>query len=135
MNILGVDITLTHVLSVWGAGLSSVLSIMKLMEYWNNRFQIEVSPILRGSVEMGHDISIKNLSSKPILLEYMEIFNKNGKEEKSLWSPEDSFIDARIEPYGSKLFNFSEADYFPWEKEVYARLYFAGKKPIVKSIA
>jgi hypothetical protein len=134
MEIFGIKVGLTLVLSLWGAALSTILSILKVMEYWNNRFQIELSPILRGHVEVGHDLSIKNLSSKPVLLEYMELFTKNGKEEKCIWSPEDSFLNTRIEPHDTKVYNFSEGDYFPWKKDVYARLFFAGKKPIIKSI-
>lgn len=134
MEIFGIKVGLTLVLSLWGAVLSTILSILKVMEYWDNRFKIELSPILRGDAEMGHDLSIKNLSSKPVLLEYMELFMKKGKEEKDIWSPEDSFLNARIEPHDTKMYNFSEADYFPWKKGVYARLHFAGKKPITKSI-
>ena len=125
---------LTFILSIWGAVLSSILSVMKIIEYWNNRFQIDVSPILRGSDDVGHDISIKNLSSKPVLLEYMEIFQKIGNEEKRIWSPEDAFINARIDPFDSKVFNFSEADYFLWKKGTYIRLHFAGRKTINRSI-
>lgn len=134
MEIFGVEVNLTLILSLWGAVLSSILSVMKLLEYWDNRFQIELSPILRGCEDTGHDISIKNLSSKPILLEYMEIFIKKDSEERCIWSPEDYFLNARIEPYDTKVYKFNGANYFAWKEGLYARLYFAGKKPIVKNI-
>lgn len=139
MDILGTHYDITFLLSLWGALLSTVLSTLKIVEYWRNRFQVRISPILRGDVNMGHDISIQNLSSKPVLLEYMEIFTKTGKwpfkKEKYIWSPEDSLLNARIKPANAKVYNFSEGDYFGWNTNpVYVRLYFAGKKPITKKI-
>ena len=138
MDILGTHYDVTFLLSLWGAILSSILSILKLIEYWNNRFQINISPILRGDINMGHDISIQNLSSKPVLLEYMEVFTKKGKwpfqKEQCFWSPEDSFLNARIEP-ADVVYNFSKGDYFGRNyKPIYLRLYFVGKKPITKKI-
>ena len=126
---------ITLLLAIWGSVLSTALAGFKIFEYWNNRFKIEVSPLFRGAPELGHDISIKNLSPKPVLLEHMELYRKKGDEIVNLWSPEDSFINARIEPYGNKVFNFSEGDYFGWNAgEVYVRLWFAGKKEITRKI-
>lgn len=136
MNIMGIEIQPTFLLSLWGAVLSTLLAMLKISEYWTNRFRVEVSPIYRSCEEVGHDISIKNLSSKPALLEYMELFTKkNGEEERCLWSPEDSFLNARIEQLDSKVYNFSQSDYFNWSnKEIFVRLYFAGQKPIIKNL-
>ena len=133
MNIFGLEIEATSFLSIWGSILSTVLAFLKIFEYWKNRFRIEVSPVFRSIPELGNDISINNLSSRPVLLEYMELYVKSDGKEECIWSPEDSLINARIEPYDTKVFNFSEADYFGWNKEpVYIRLYFAGKKEITK---
>jgi hypothetical protein len=135
MNIFGLEIEATTFMSVWGAILSTVLAFLKIYEYWSNRFRIEVSPVFRSIPEIGNDININNLSSKPVLLEYMELYVINDGKEKCIWSPEDSLINVRIEPYDTKTFNFSEADYFGWDKKpVYIRLYFAGKKQITKTL-
>lgn len=139
MDILGTHYEVTFLLSLWGAVLSTILSVMKLVEYWNNRFQVKISPVLRSDIDMGHDISIQNLSSKPVLLEYMEIFMQKGiwpfRQEQYFWSPEDSLLNARIEPSDAKVYNFSQGDYFSWKsKPVYVRLYFAGRKSITKKI-
>lgn len=130
---------MAFLLSLWGAVLSSFLAILKISESWNNRFQIRVTWILRGSEEMGHDISIQNLSSKPVLLESMEIFSTKGigwfGRESYIWTPEDSWLNARIQPSDTKVYNFSEGDYFGWSrKKVKVRLYFAGRKPITRKI-
>jgi len=139
MDMFGSDFEVTFLLSLWGAVLSTVLSVLKVLEYWNNRFQVKISPILRGDIYTGHDISIQNLSSRPVLLEYMELFTLKGKwpfrQEQNIWSPEDSFLNARIEPSDAKVYNFSQGNYFGWNsRPIYTRLYFAGKKPITKRI-
>lgn len=139
MNILGISVETTLLLSLWGAFLSTVLGVLKFFEYWNNRFRVRVTWILRGSEEEGHDVSIQNLSSKPLLLEYLEIFSKTsndgGTPKEYLWTPEDSWLNARIAPHDTKVYNFSEADYFSWNKKhIYIRLYFAGRRPITKKI-
>ncbi|MGB5965585.1 MAG: hypothetical protein WBF77_04790 [Sulfurimonadaceae bacterium] len=139
MDIFGTDLEVIFLLSLWGAVLSTILSVLKIVEYWNNRFQVEVGQILRGDEDLGHDISIKNLSSKPILLEYMELFTKKGnwpfRQKKYIWSPEDSWLNARIEPSDAQVYNFSGSNYFGWNNQnIYVLLYFAGKKPITKKI-
>lgn len=139
MEILGINYDATLMLPLLGVVIATILSILKIFEYWNNRFQVEINTILRSAVNLGHDISIKNLSSKPILLEYMEIFTKKGKwlfgEEKCIWSPEDSLLNTRIEPADAKVYNFSQANYFSWKTNpIYVRLHFAGRKPITKRI-
>jgi len=139
MEVQGIQIDAQLLLALWGAILSSILSFCKIIEYWGNRFKIQISWIFRGDIEMGHDISITNLSSKPILLEYMEIFSKKGiwpfVHENYFWSPEDYWLNAKIEPSDTKVYNFSESDYFGWKtKDTYVRLYFAGKKTITKKI-
>jgi len=139
MDILGNNPDLTKILACWGALLSTILCVVKLSEVWKERFNIEVDRILRGCADMGHDIGIKNLSSKPVLLEYMEIYSKKGRwpfrKRNYIWSPEDSWLNSRIEPHDTKVYNFSQGEYFPWSgRKVYIRLHFAGRKPFVLSI-
>jgi len=139
MEIWGMSISLTFALSVWAAVLSTVLSFLKIQEYWINRFKIDISLIYRSHPELGNDISIKNLSSKPILLESMEIYSKKGiwpfSKITYLWTPEDSWLNARIESIDTKVYTFSEADYFSWSrKDIYVRLHVAGKRIIDRKI-
>lgn len=140
MNVFGQNLEISQLLGIWGALLSTILFILKLCETWEQRFKIEVSSITRGCVDLGHDISIKNLSSKPVLLEYLELYYKKGcfpfSKCNYIWSPEDSWLNARIEPSDSKVYNFSQGDYFSLSgKNVYMKLHFAGRKPFVKKIA
>jgi len=129
------EIDLAIVLSLWGATLSTALAAIKIYESWGGRFQIEISPIFRSSPELGNDISIKNLSSKPVLLEYFEVFSKQKGKERSIWSPEDSWLNVRIDSNDTKVYNFSESDFFSSKHSpIYIRLYFAGQKSITKNI-
>ncbi len=139
MDVFGIELEISLLLGIWGALLSTILFVLKLYEVWGQRFQIEVSSITRSCVDLGHDISIKNLSSKPVLLEYLELYSKKRwhpfSKHSYIWSPEDSWLDARIEPFGKKVYNFNQGDYFSLSgKKVYIRLHFAGRKPFVKKV-
>lgn len=61
-----------------------------------------------------------------------------GQKEKSdtVSHPEDELLNLRIEPAGNEVLNFSEGYHFPWGKgkRVYIKLYFVGKKPVVKRL-
>lgn len=135
MEIFDIQIDITFLLAITGALLSIILTGLRIKEYWDNKFKIEIDPIIRSAAEYGHDISIKNLSSKPVLLEYMEIYTKEEEEERCVWSPEDMFLNDRIEPLDAKVYHFSGAHYFRWKhNNTYIHLHFAGRKPIVKKI-
>jgi hypothetical protein len=140
MEIFGIKLTLTLAFSIWGAGLSTILGLLKIKEYWSSRFQFDISYVWRGHVDYGNDIIVQNLSGKPILLDYMEIFyfKKTGwfkKEKTILWSPEDESLNIKIDSLSGEKFNFSEANYFVVSgKQIYVRLFFAGKKPIERKV-
>ena len=126
-------------LSLWGAVLSTTLAFLKLRELWNQRFKIKTNHVFRSDPYEGNEIHIQNLSSKPVLLEYMVLFYKKGSwwktEKKRIWSPEDSILNFKIEPFSAKSFNFTEFEHFSWKgKTIYAKLSFAGRKEIVKKI-
>lgn len=134
------EITLPLLVSLWGAALSSILALIKIIEVWGSRFKIEISYMFRSDPDYGNEISIQNLSGKSVLLTYMELFYKKDgiwpfKESISLWSPEDELITSKIESQSSKSFCFAQGDHFTTEgKTIYIRLYFAGKKEIVKKV-
>jgi len=128
-------IELSMILSIWAAALSTILAAIKIWESWSSRFKIEVSSILRSRVDMGNDVSITNVSSRPVLLEYMEVYSVKNKKRQCIYSPEDSWLNVRIEPQSTKVYNFSEGEYFSSGRSpVYIRLHFAGKKPLTKRI-
>ncbi|MCU8116142.1 hypothetical protein M2H36_21440 [Vibrio vulnificus] len=136
------SIDLSVLLSIWGAVLSTVLAFLKIKEVYNNRFKVGTSHVFRSDEEYGNEISIQNLSSTPILLNYMEVYYRPKgflswfKTPKQIWSPEDEILNDRIEPHSGVTFSFIHGDHFTWEnRKIYVRLYFAGKKAFEKCVS
>jgi len=134
------EITLPLILSAWGAILSSILAFIKIAEALDNRFKIGTDYMFRGDPDLGNEICIQNLSGKPVLLTYMELFYKKEswlpfKKKYELWSPEDELLNSKIESHSSKTFNFARGDHFSTnERIIYARIYFAGDKKVIVKI-
>lgn len=128
----------------WGAGLSTLLALVKLYELWQNRFRIDVGYGFTGDMHRGNDVHIRNLSSKPIILAYWELFYRPNlwplKKDMYIASPEADAYDLKIEPHSSKTFNFSGQDHFSWNWKalkgckIYIRLHIAGRRPLVKRV-
>lgn len=51
----------SNFIAFWGAGLSTLLAIVKLLELWSARRRIEVSYSFIGVPEEGNDIIIRNV--------------------------------------------------------------------------
>jgi hypothetical protein len=47
----------------WGASLSTLLALLKMLELWQNRFRIDIGHGFTGQPEQRNDIHIRNLSS------------------------------------------------------------------------
>ncbi|WP_438462133.1 hypothetical protein [Marinomonas sp. PE14-40] len=128
----------------WGAGLSTLLAIIKLWELWQSRFRIDIGYGLTSDEYRGNNIYIRNLSGKPMILSYWELFYRHNfwpfLKDSYILSPEEDAFDSKIESYSSKTLNFRGPDHFSWGREslkrrkIYIRLYVAGRKPIVKKI-
>lgn len=130
----------TQILALWGAVISTLLAILKVTEYWSNRFRIGISFVFRGHPNIGNDVTVQNLSRDSILLDYIEIYQKKGVwpfcKSLLLWSPEDETLNRRIEGKSGVKFNFREMDYFEPKKNsrLYIKLFVAGRRPIMKAL-
>jgi hypothetical protein len=128
----------------WGAGLSTLLALLKVWELWQNRFRIEVGSGLTGSVDVGNDIHIRNLSSSPVILCHWELFYRDHlwplKKDTYICSPEADACDIRVDQHSSKTFNFNGQYHFSWNfktmkgRRIYMRLHFAGRRPIIRKV-
>lgn len=128
----------------WGAGLSTLLAIVKLWEVWRDRFRLDVGYNMTSSPEVGNEINIRNLSGTPIIISYWELFYRPHcwplKKDTSINSSGADARDIKIEPHSSKTFRFIEVDHFDWGWEVmkgrrvYIRLYIAGRRKVVKHV-
>ncbi len=128
-------------LAIWGAGLSTLLAMVKVWEIWSSRRRIEVSYSFVGNPEEGNDIIIRNISGKPFIVTYWELLFCERKHFRWISyrteEPGEHANDICIQGHSSKKFNFSEADYFEWGhqalagKRIYLKLQIAGeRKPV-----
>ncbi len=134
------DSTINYI-SLWGAGLSTLLAFVKLWEIWRDRFQIDINGSFTNQLGAKNKIHIRNLSGKPIILTYWEIFFRyrfwSFKKDDYITSPEDNAFDMNINSYSSKTLNLMESDYFNWDqkgKHIYIKLHIAGRRPITKRV-
>lgn len=128
----------------WGAGLSTLLALVKLSELWHDRFRIEVSYNFKENEVVGNTILIRNLSSKPIILSWWEVMYVSGRwprrKFEAIEYPEHDAGDLRVESYSTLVLGFSGQNYFSWShkvlqrRRVFIRIHIAGRKPILKLV-
>ena len=128
----------------WGAGLSTLLALVKIWELWQSRFRIDIGYGFTGHAEHGNDIYIRNLSDKPIILSYWELFYRSNKwpfkKDTYIISPEADAYDMKIEPHSSKTLNFNGIEHFSWGakamkgRRIYMRITIVGRATIVRRV-
>ena len=133
-----------EIIAFWGAGLSSLLALIKVWELWTSRQRVEIVCYFDGRPEVGNDIIVRNISDKPIIITYWELLFCERKRFK--WvayrneNPAEDTCDICIQGHSSTKFNFSGQDYFSWGhkaldgKRLYFNLYIAGKRKPVKRL-
>lgn len=137
------DIKIPELLAIWGAVLSTVLFIFKLVEVLNNRLKIDADFISSSNESNGHKIKIRNLSNKTFIVAYWELilclpFNNKSDGEHIAYADIDS--DHRMDPYATMTLNFTDSNYFSITEKflkgrnIYIRLHIAGRKPIYKLV-
>ena len=137
-NHSGVTESLTVWLAIWGAVLSTFLGVLRAREFWKERFRIDIGVMLTGSVELGNTVTIRNLSGKPVIVEYWELVWRSGwwprRKESLLDSPGEFARDIQIAPGASQSLQFSGPDYFDWGvcalkgRSIFVSLHIAGRK-------
>lgn len=145
IDIKGVDMEISkEIIALWGAGLSTLLALIKIWEIWSSRRRIEVSYGFVGLSEVGNDIIIRNLSDKPMILSYWELLFCKRKGLKWLpyrnENPAEDISDIYIAAHSSKTLNFSGPDYFEWGhkvlggKRIYLNMHIAGRRKPLKRL-
>lgn len=128
--------SLTDVLAIWGAIISTVLAAFKIWETYTERRRILVSYRF-GSEDEGNDIILKNPGKTPIMIDGYELFWSKWRflRKRSFFEfafPEDGPRSLIIGAHSRAVLNFSEMDYFtpykPKKGNLYIRLYLTGKR-------
>ena len=137
------SLTLTQILAVWGALLSTFLAGVKFWELWNNRLKVDSYATWTGSEEEGHTITIRNLSHFPIMLVGWELFYRQQKflipQDEIIERNDFDWSDNTINPVSVFSLNFKGQDYFSIRKtsegnSIYIKLYFSGHNAIIRRI-
>ncbi len=128
----------------WGAGLSTLLALVKLWELWRDRFRIDIGHNFTSEPDIGNQINIRNLSGKPIILGFWEVFYRPHlwplKRDSYITSPEADAYDLKIDPHSSETIGFTGMDHFDWGwkamkgRRIYIRLHIAGRRSVVKRV-
>ena len=128
----------------WGAGLSTLLAVVKLLELWRDRFRVDVSYNFTGSESIGNEIFIRNLSNRPLILTHWELLYCSGRWPLRSFAPLESADfdsgDRRLEPYATHTLRFAEENYFSWGhkalngRRIFILLHVAGRKPILRLV-
>lgn len=136
--------TNVNFLAWWGAGLSTLLALVKLWEIWRDRFRIDVGYGFTGDPGMGNEVHIRNLSGTPIILSYWELFYRPHlwpvRKDSEIHSPLDDAHDLKIDAHSSKTLSFTGMDHFDWGwkamkgQRICIRLHIAGRRPLVKRL-
>lgn len=134
---------LTQILAVWGSALSTILAGVKVWEVWNNRLKIDVSAKWTGSEDIGHSITIRNLSSFPVMLVGWELFYRQQKflipQVELIEKNDFDWSDVTINPVSVLSLDFNGQDYFSTRKTsegnvICIKLYFSRHKAITRQI-
>jgi hypothetical protein len=128
----------------WGAGLSTLLALVKFYELWRDRARVEVSYNFTGDVNIGNGVLIRNLSNRPLILTHWELLYCSGRWPRRSFAPIESADfdsgDRRLEPYATHTLRFAEENYFDWGyialngRRIFILLHIAGRKPLLKFV-
>ncbi|GAB3131243.1 hypothetical protein GCM10027256_37280 [Novispirillum itersonii subsp. nipponicum] len=133
-------------IALYGAALSTVLAVVKVWEIWRDRFRLDIGCTFVGNPEVGHEIRIRNLSTKPFILKYWDVFYGSSVcpfQKEELVSDRDFGNidpDTTIAPASTHTLIFADESYFSVNhnslrgRSVYIRLHIAGRKPIRRKL-
>jgi len=135
---------MSNAIAWWGAGLSTLLALIKLWELWRDRFRLQVGYNFRGNEDLGNEVIIRNLSMRPVVLTYWELLYCSGRLPnrtfETLRDPGADAMDIQIAPHTSYTLTFAEQDHFAWGatalnvRAIYLRLHLAGRRPILRKV-
>lgn len=141
-EILGIP--LKDFLIVWGASLSTLLAILKFVEFWRDRFRLEVNYDFSTDPHEGNKITVRNLTTKPVTIPYRQLLIRPRwalfqKREEIPFTDEPPY-DVNIPAHASHTFEFKEQSHFSLKskllagKTIYLKVWLAGRRPITLKV-
>ncbi len=128
----------------WGAGLSTLLALVKIAELWRDRFRLEISYSFTGDETIGNEVLIRNVTDRSLILAYWELLYCSGRRPFRHFLPlqgaEHDEGDHVIPAFSSYSLRFSEENYFDWGvsalkgRAIFIRLHIAGRRPLLRKV-
>lgn len=133
------------ILAWWGAGLSTLLAIVKLAELWRDRFRVVIGYRFTSDSHVGNDILIRNLSNRPLILGHWQLLHCSGYwPRRHFFDIESADLEANsdvhIAPHSTFTLNFCGADHFDWHADalngqrIFIRLHIVGRRPVLRLV-
>jgi hypothetical protein len=137
---ISIDESLKDFLVIWAAGLSTLLGALKLLDYWDGRFRLQVDYDFTDDPSEGNKITLRNLTSNPITISYKELLIRRSwrffqKYEEVPLTDEQPY-DVCIPAHSSHTFNYKDMSHFSLNsklltgKTIYLKIWIAGRRPL-----
>lgn len=125
-------------IALWGALLSTGLGIIRFLEWWRDRHQIDVSYSFTTSADVGNTIFIRNLSNRPIIITHWEVFAAHDKKRELgyhiIAAAEFDTGDSTVASNASYALTFVDGEHFSTSakflkgRSIFIELRIAGRK-------
>ena len=109
--------------------------MVKLFELWRDRFRVDISYKFSGSHEIGNQIPIRNLGTRPLILAHWELLTATSQwpfaRRREVHCADYDAGDVKLESHATYRLNFVEEDHFEWGSGhfFWLRLHVAGRRP------
>jgi hypothetical protein len=130
-------------LLLWGAGLSTILGLIKLWEtFWRDRVKLSTTYSFTGAQGVADEITVVNRSDQPVQVSHWSLAweSKLLHRSKTLedLTPYEGGGRFVIDSKAEHTLYFSEGDKFDWGwkaaegREMYLRLFLFGRRRPIK---
>ena len=131
--------TISIVLAIWGAILSTGLAGIKILEVWRERLRLSTSYSF-SSPDYGkrNEIIIENPSKTPVMICYWELLWQRRRllklETVNGRFPQKGYCNITIGAHARHTLEFTEQEYFDWGRaavkmgKLYLKLHIAGRR-------
>ena len=134
--------------AVYGAGLSTLLGVVKGFELWRDRFKIEIESSFAFNAAQGHRVIIQNVSKRDVIISnyFLYVGKKRQKifdiheHSVSIGITYDDFKPVVVKSDGFVILNFRNSRHFPFTHEkgnghaLHIRLEIAGRRSVTRNL-
>jgi hypothetical protein len=137
--------TISIILAIWGALLSTGLAGIKILEVWRERLRLSTSYSFSHPDYGGNEIVIENPSKTPVMISYWELLWRRRRylklETTNGRFPLEGYCNITIGAHTRHTLEFTEQEYFDWGHatikmgKLYLKLHIVGRsKPVLLKV-